>query len=197
MKKPLITTSLLGALALCSVAAPARAQETQPPPASSAPTSPPPASSSGSGFGGGAIGIGAVTSFAPDGPGVDALLVYDQPVFHIDVALGYDHTSQNNASNSDFRFGVGGWFHLARASMADFSLGGSVALLYVSGAGANASYTAFAIDPGATARLFLAPQFALTGRVGLEISFGDNGRPTTFSINGATVAAFGFTYFFR
>jgi hypothetical protein len=195
MKKPLLTWSslLIGALALCSFATPARAQEaTTPPPASN----PPPASSSSSGPGGGAIGIGAVTTFAPIG-GVDALLVYDMPIFHLDVALGYDHTSLNNASTSDFRFGIGGWYHLAKGSMADFSIGGTVGLVYNSAAGGNASYTAFAIDPGAEARVFLSPQFALTAWVGVDISFGDNNTATTFSIGGRTFGAFGFTYFFR
>ncbi|HXJ23649.1 MAG TPA: hypothetical protein VMT03_25760 [Polyangia bacterium] len=199
MKKPLITTSLLlGALALCSVASPARAEETQPPPPSSPPpSSPPPAS--GSSFGGGAIGIGATASFAPATlSGTDALFVYDQPVFHLVAALGYFHESHaNNTSNGDFRFGIGGWYHLARASMADFSVGGTVGLDYTSGPGAGGSGTAFMIAPGAEARLFLSPNFALMGDVGLVIIFGDNNHDTDFGIGGATVAAFGFTYFFR
>lgn len=201
MKKPLFTwsASLIGALALCSVATPARAQEaTTPPPVSS----PPPmaaAPAGGASFGGGAIGIGATTSFAPATlGGADALFVYDQPMFHIDVALGYLHEahSPGNTSDSDFRFGVGGWYHLARGSMADFSIGGTVGLDYSSFMGGG-SQTSFMLAPGAQARLFLSPNFALMGDVGLVVLFGDNNHDTDVGILGQTVADFGFTYFFR
>lgn len=199
MKKPLITYAslLFGALAFCSVAAPARAQEaTTPPPASSPPPSAPPPAG-GPSFGGGAIGIGATVSFSP-AAATDVLLVYDQPVFHIDAALGYTHSSNpaNNTSSGDFRFGVGGWYHLARGSMADFSIGGTVGLDYASFA-AGGSQTSFMIAPGAEARLFLSPNFALMGDVGLAIAFGDNNRTTDFGIGGETLAQFGFAYFFR
>jgi len=198
MQKPhfRLTSLMCGALAVCALIAPARAQEPTSPP----PNAPPPAASSSSGpvVAGGALGVGAMASFAPDAPGVDALFVYDQPVFHLDVALGYFHASHaNNTSDSNFRFGLGGWYHLARGSMADFSLGGTVGMLYRSPAGAGGSYTAFAIDPGAEARVFLSPNFALMGRVGFEIVFGDNNHDSDFGIGGSTVADFGFTYFFR
>ncbi len=196
MKKPLITASLVGALALCSVAAPARAQENAPPPSSPPPSSPPPSGSAS--FGGGAIGIGATASFAPATlSGTDALFVYDQSMFHLDVALGYLHQSHaNNTSDGEFRFGVGGWYHLARGSNADFSIGGTVGLDYRSIAGGG-SRTSFALAPGAQARLFLSPNFALMGDVGVLITFGDNNADTDFGIGGQTVADFGFTYFFR
>ncbi|HVV17336.1 MAG TPA: hypothetical protein VHH90_09045 [Polyangia bacterium] len=196
-KAPFRVSSLIcGALAICALAAPARAQEPTSPP----PTTPPPAGSpSGPVVAGGAIGVGAMASFAPDAPGADALLVYDQPMFHLDAALGYLHVSNpNNTSDSQFRFGLGGWYHLARGSMADFSLGGTVGIAYNSPAGpAGSSYTGFAIDPGAEARLFLSPNLALMGRVGFEIEFRDNNHGSDFGIGGSTVAAFGFTYFFR
>ena len=198
MKKPLITwsASLIGALALCSVAAPARAQENTPPPSNPPPSGPPPSGSAS--FGGGAIGIGATESFAPATlSGTDALFVYDQSIFHLNVALGYLHESHaGNTSDGEFRFGVGGWYHLARASMADFSIGGTVGLGYRSMA-AGGSRTSFMLAPGAQARLFLSPNFALMGDVGIEITFGDNNADTDFGIGGQTVAAFGFAYFFR
>jgi hypothetical protein len=195
MKKPLITWSslLIGTLAFCSLAAPAHAQENAPPPSSPPPSSPPP---SGGGLAGGAIGLGAMVSFAPANAG-DVLFVYDTSMFDLDAALGYGHASQNNVSTSDFRFGIGGWYHLARGSMADFSIGGTVGLLYNSGLLYNGSYTSFAIDPGAQARLFLSPNFALLARFGVDITFGDNNQATTFNIGGATFANFGFAYFFR
>jgi hypothetical protein len=196
MKKPLITVStlLIGALALCSVATPAHAEETQPPPASS---SPPPAATSSGGvsFGGGAIGVGALVWLTSGAS--DAEFVYDASMFHIEVGLGYNHDSYNdNTSDGQFRFGAGGWYHLARGSMADFSLGGAVRMIYDSPRAGNSS-TTFGLEPGAEARVFFSPNFALSARVGLLIAFGDNGSPTTFGIGGQTAAALGFTYFFR
>jgi hypothetical protein len=198
MQKPhfRLSSLLCGALAVCALTAPARAQEPTSPP----PNTPPPAgSSSGPVVAGGAIGVGAMTSFAPDARGADALLVYDQPMFHLDLALAYLHLSHNNnnTAESQFRFGLGGWYHLARGSMADFSVGGTVGMSYNSPVGPGASYTAFAIDPGAEARVFLSPNLALMGRVGFVIEFRDNNGNSDFGIGGSTIADFGFTYFFR
>jgi hypothetical protein len=196
MQKPhfRLTSLMCGALAICALAAPARAQEpTSPPPASA----PPP--SSGPVVAGGAIGVGAMTSFAPDPRGADALLVYDQPMFHLDLALGYLHISHNNnnTAESQFRFGLGGWYHLARGSMADFSVGGTVGMSYNSPVGPGTSYTGFSIEPGAEARVFLSPNLALMGRVGFAIDVRDNNHDSDFAIGGSTIADFGFTYFFR
>lgn len=189
MKKPLLL-SLLGGLALCA-ATPALAQTEPPPPA----TAPPPNSAPITSVGGGGIGIGAI-AFLSGLTGGE--FVYDQPIFHIEGLLGYQHTSlaNNGGSNSNLQFGVAGWYHLARGSNADFSVGGSVGLVYASGMGGN-SATGFVIEPGAEARVFLSPNFALSGRVGIAISTGDNGTPTTISIAGQETAALGFTYFFR
>jgi hypothetical protein len=200
MKKPLfLSSSLLGGLIVCLAAAPALAQDaTQPPPSA------PPMASSGGSMGGGAIGIGA-EAFLSGLTGAE--FVYDMSMFHVEAILGYDHISNanNGGSSSDFTFGVAGWYHLARGSNADFSIGGSVGLIYQSFVGGGSS-TGFAIEPGAEARIFLSPNFALNGRVGIAITTGDNMAPTTLSIGGqttsgqataATSAGFGFTYFFR
>jgi hypothetical protein len=193
MKKPLVlTSSFLGGLLLC-LAAPASAQESTPPPA--APMSPPPANSSSSSMGGGAIGIGA-EAFLSGLTGAE--FVYDMSTFHIEGLLGYNHTSNpnNGGSLSNFTFGVGGWYHLARGTNADFSIGGSVGLYYNSPLGGNSS-TAFHIEPGAEARVFLSPNFALNARVGIAITTGDSTTATTIAIAGQETAALGFTYFFR
>jgi hypothetical protein len=194
MKKPLFRLSsiMCGALAICALTAPARAQEpTSPPPASPPPAAP----SSGPVLAGGAIGIGALQWLNPGG--TDAEFVYDQPIFHVEAGVGFDHVSHaNNTSNSDFRFGVGGWYHLARGSMADFSVGGDVRMIYAS-ASPGGSGTNFAIEPGAEARIFLSPNFAFSGRVGFSFSFGDNNQDTTYGLGGQTIGALGFTYFFR
>jgi hypothetical protein len=194
MKKPLlVSSSLLAGLLVCLAAAPASAQDSTSPPPAATTTSPPPASSSS--MGGGAIGIGAVEWLS----GVTgAQFVYDMPVFHIEANLGYDHISHaDNTADSLFQIGVAGWYHLAKGNMADFSIGGGAALVYNSPRGAGTSSTGFALEPGAEARVFLSPNFALSARTGVAITFGDNNLDTTFSIGGQVVTGFGFTYFFR
>ena len=188
---PLLSSLLLGGLALTLAATPALAQtDTAPPPAN------PPAivvltTPSGGGAG---IGIGAVATL---GGLTGGQFVYDQAKFHIEGILGYAHTSRANMmpSSSDFGFGVGGWYHLFRGVNSDFSLGGLAGILYDS-TGPTSS-TSFTLEPGAQARVFLTPNFALEGRVGFAITFGDNNANTVISLGGQTTAAFGFTYFIR
>jgi hypothetical protein len=145
---------------------------------------------------GGAIGVGAVEFLSPIITG--GQFVYDMPQFHIEALLGYQHISNanNGGSSTVLDVGVAGWYHLARGSMADFSIGGGVGLIYNSPIGGNSS-TGFAIEPGAEGRVFLSPNFALSGRVGVAITTGDNNTATTISIAGQRTAALGFTYFFR
>jgi len=69
--------------------------------------------------------------------------------------------------------------------------------VYASAMGAGNSSTGFSLEPGAEARWFASPNFALEARVGFAITFGDNNAATTFSLGGQTSAALGFTYFFR
>jgi hypothetical protein len=189
MKKPLLL-SFLGGLALCA-ATPAFAQTEPPPPPANAP---PPNSAPITSVGGGGIGIGAVEWLSGL---TGAEFVYDQPMFHLEGVLGYDHISHaNNTAESTFSIGVSGWYHLARGTNADFSIGGGAAIFYDSPPGNNSS-THFALEPGAQARVFLTPNFALSARVGIAVIFGDNNSDTTLLIAGQRTAALGFTYFFR
>ena len=194
MKKPLlVSSSLLAGLFVCLAAATASAQDSSspPPPATTPPANSAPVTS----FGGGGIGVGAV-EWLSGVTGVE--FVYDMPAFHIEATLGYDHISHaDNTSESLFQVGVSGWYHLAKGNMADFSIGGGAAIIYSSPPGAGTSSTAFALEPGAEARVFLSPNFALSARTGIAITFGDNNTDTEFSIGGQVVTAFGFTYFFR
>jgi hypothetical protein len=193
MKKPLFIPSLLlGALALTLAAAPAMAQTDATPP----PAAPPPAAvvvSSPSG-GGAGLGFGAVAWL---GGLAGAQVVFDQTMFHIEGTLSYVHTSGPGMapSASDFQFGAGGWYHLFRGVNSDFSIGGAAGLNYATAAGG--STTSFDLEPGAEARVFLTPNFALSGRVGFSITFGDANTATNINIGGQTTAGFGFTYFIR
>ena len=189
MKKPLLL-SFLGGLAIC-VAAPAFAQTEPPPPA----TTPPPNAAPMTSMGGGAIGVGAVTWLSPFVTGGE--FVYDQPMFHLEGVVGFGHTSNNGASSGNLDIGVAGWYHLARGTNADFSIGGGAGLFYNSPAGAGSASTQFALEPGIEARAFLTPNFALTFRAGFAITFGDNNSATNFSLGGQGSGQFGFVYFFR
>ncbi len=190
MKKPLLL-SLLGGLALCA-ATPAFAQTEPPPPANA----PPPNAAPVTSLGGGGIGVGAVAFLDPIGL-AGALFVYDAAIFHIEAVLGFSTASQNGASTTNFDVGGSGWYHLARGASADFSIGGGVGLAYQSAPGPGNSRTLFSLDPGVEARVFLTPNFALLGRVGFSLSFGDNNSATTFSLGGQEANDFGFVYFFR
>lgn len=189
MRKPLLL-SLLAGLALCA-ASPAFAQTEPPPPA----TTPPPNSAPITSVGGGGIGIGAQETLNPNV--TYGQFVYDTSAFHLEAMLGFNHTSNaDNTSSSEFAFGVGGWYHLARGSSSDLSLGGTAGLDYTSQPGAGNSRTTFSLIPGIEGRVFITPNFAITGRVGLAFTFGDNNTPTVISFGQGT-GAFGFTYFFR
>jgi hypothetical protein len=202
MKKPLlVSSSLLAGLMVCLTAAPASAQDSTSPPAAS-----PPAASSSSNMGS-AIGVGAVAWLGSNGnatgittartPVAGGEFVYDMPVFHIEAVAGFDHATTMGTAATDVRFGVAGWYHLARGTNADFSVGGGAGLIYTSLPGAGNSSTGFTLEPGAEARVFLSPNFSLSCRVGFALTFGDNNSATVLSLAGDTTGALGFTYFFR
>jgi hypothetical protein len=201
MKKPLlVSSSLLAGLLVCLAATNASAQESTSPPPAASMNAPPP---SGGSMGGGTIGVGAVVWLGPTGnnaPVAGGEFVYDMSQFHIEGLFGFGTASLNGASTTNVDVGVAGWYHLARGNMADFSIGGGAGLVYHSAPGAGNSSTGFSLEPGAEARVFLSPNFALSARVGFAIGFGDNNSPTSFGLGGATTGTtggLGFTYFFR
>lgn len=201
--KKLITSlfAIAFATAILGVSASAQAQDSTPPP----PSEPPPAThSSGGGSislaGGAGIGVGASLTLTGRGPGgvPSGQFVYDVALFHIEGLFGF--FSQNvgpmaNTRQTEWVFGVGGWYHLHRGSSSDFSLGAVIAIDTVSGGGASNTITSF--EPGAQARAFVTPNVAVFGRVGFGFNFGDTGNGTQIGLGGQPLAAFGFTYFFR
>jgi hypothetical protein len=194
MKKSMLSS--LAGLALGLVgAAPAYAQPDPPPP-------PPPgvaASSAGYYNGGAGIGVGIMQQVGgfPAGAGFPVgQFVYDQAIFHVEGFFGFDSANTGPAGRTtDFIFGAGGWYHISRGSASDFSLGASLGVETVSGAGASATITAF--QPGAQIRAFLTPNVALHARGGIAMLFGDAPGATRLEFGGQLVGAFGITYFFR
>ena len=91
-----------------------------------------------------------------------------------------------------FTFGAGGWYHLARGSSSDFSLGGVIAVNTTSGPGASNTLTS--LEPGALIRAFVTPNVAIFARGGIGFLLSDT---TTIALQGQPHAAFGVTYFFR
>src|SRR5262245_54605711 len=188
--------SLLAVVVL-GLAATAQAQDTPPP----APP-PPAASSTSSGgsisLGGGAgVGVGATVALTTLAFPV-GLFVYDAGIFHIEGLFGL--TSQPNPGTdrtTEWIFGAGGWYHLHRGASSDFSLGGVIAIDYLSAPGGSATLTA--LEPGIQVRTFLTPNVAVHARGGLSILLGDTapGGGANFYLGGQPVLFWGFSYFFR
>jgi hypothetical protein len=155
----------------------------------------------GNGSGGAGLGVGAA-AFLSGLAGVE--VVYDQPRWHIEGLLGFDSRDGNGPgapSTTNFTFGVRGWYHLHQGTNSDFSVGGGVGFDHFSASLNNntASGTETFFEPGAEARVFLTPNFALFGLAGFTLAFGDvtNGNNTGIALASQVNAAFGFTYFFR
>jgi hypothetical protein len=185
--KKVAPCSLLVALALALVVPSAALAQDQPPPASSPPPSEPVRMASGAG-----LGVGAVAFLS--GPAA-AEVVYDMSKFHIEGLFGFNH--DESSDSTAYVFGARGWYHLHSGSNSDFSLGGGLGVTTASGP-MDSSLTATFIEPGALARVFLTPNFALHGTVGFRLVFGDDAAGDgDIGLGGQVMSAFGFSYFFR
>jgi hypothetical protein len=191
--KKLIMT-LVPAVAL-GLAATAQAQET-PPPSEPPPPAPAAHHSSSSGGGGAGIGVGAVVSLAGFTAGQ---FVYDQDQWHIEGLFSLSSTTQGAPGReTHVTFGAGGWYHLHRGASSDFSLGVALVVDNTSPPGGGGSQTLTSVEPGAMARVFVTPNVAAHGRVGMAMLLGDTGGGgTDFFLGGQFTGLFGFTYFFR
>jgi hypothetical protein len=208
MKKSTSTFSMLSSLVvvagMVAVATPARAQ-TSPPPMEPAPPPPPPvahrSSSSSSLAGGGGLGLGVgATAFVSGLAGPE--VVYDQAIWHLEGLFAFDSVRANGGGGNTTRFttfdvGVSAWYHMHQGASSDFSLGGGVGFVSLSGGGGSAS--AVTLEPGAEVRAFITPNVSLQARVGLAMLFGDAaaGGDTHILLNAQFTGGFGFTYFFR
>lgn len=153
----------------------------------------------GNGSGGAGLGIGAA-AFIGGLTGVE--VVYDLPRFHLEGLLGFDSRDSTTTivarTRTELTFGLRAWYHLHQGTNSDFSIGGGIGVDNVSFSNNGGSGTQTFIEPGAEARVFLTPSFALFGLAGFSMAFGDatvtgNG----FALASQLTAGFGFTYFFR
>jgi hypothetical protein len=186
MKKTARAVILAVALALAGSATFTSTASAQP--AGTAPTS-----------GGAGLGIGAAAFL---GGVAGAQVVYDMALWHIEGILGFDSRDTGGGNNSPTRtqteVGVRGWYHLRQGTSADFSIGGGIGFNHVSVSNGGGSGTETLLEPGAQARVFLTPNFALFGVVGFALNFGDAvARQSGVALAGHTTGAFGFTYYFR
>lgn len=160
------------------------------------PPSPPPPVTARSGAGAG-LGLGAV-QFLSGLTGVQ--VAYDKAVWHVEGMFAFNSVTgvgMGDDTVTTLQFGARGWYHLHDGSNSDFSLGGGAGVVTVSGPGDDP--TAFVLEPGALARVFLTPNFAFHGTLGLTMRFGDNVGPTFtgFGMSAQILSGLGITYFFR
>jgi hypothetical protein len=153
----------------------------------------------GNGSGGAGLGIGAA-AFIGGMTGVE--VVYDLPRFHLEGLIGFESRDAAvgalTRTRTEFTFGARAWYHLHQGTNSDFSIGGGIGFDNVSLSNNGGSGTQIFVEPGAEARVFLTPSFALFGLAGFSMAFGDatvtgNG----FALASQLTAGFGFTYFFR
>lgn len=134
-----------------------------------------------------------------------ATFSYDASAFHIDIVAAFAHFS--NDGDDQTNLGIGGRFFFTLHDMgaADFSLGGGLALVNTD-TGDN-SDTEIQVEGAAQIRVFLVPNVALLGSLGLVILTADNGASggiagggsgeTVFALGGQLNATFGLIYYFR
>jgi hypothetical protein len=154
--------------------------------------------------GGHGIGVGVEQNLAGM---TGATFVYDTGPFRFDILFNMSFGANPGPADDATGFGIGGRFAyvLHRAGMADFSIGGGIGFQFQS---AGDSEVNVQMEGFGQARVFLAPNFALLGSLGLAIVIADDARltqpvgdpggtTTAFGIGGQVLAIFGFTYYFR
>jgi hypothetical protein len=118
----------------------------------------------------GTLGVGAEFDLSGLG-GVSA--TFDGGRFHTGLALGF--RDPPNANNSVFDIFGRFYFHVASTAMADFGLGGAVALETVDdplpGNPGNRDLNVY-LEPGFQIRVFLASNVALSFSAGITIGVG-------------------------
>ncbi len=140
----------------------------------------------GNGWGvGAAAGLGAAPS------GLSAAYTADR--WHAEGLL-----SAQGSGTTTFGIGGRGWFHVHRAALADFSVGGGLSVQrWNSRSGRdNDRDTTGHLDAGIQLRAFIVPNVAVSGTGGLDIVFPLAGERDGFSLTGQTFGSIGVHYYF-
>lgn len=115
--------------------------------------------------------------------------------YHFDGLFSLSSNLEGGSNNSTFDIGGRFWYHLHAAAHADFSVG--VGLLLDSHRNPPADRQMdVLLDLGGQIRVFLVPNVALLGSLGLGISIRDN-RDDVLQIGGKPLGEIGIAYFFE
>jgi hypothetical protein len=147
------------------------------------------------------FGLGAVELLLPgNSPGPNILATWGdwRGRFHIDGLFGLNSTGgRTSTGNTAFDLGVRGWYHVHAASAADFSVGAGFALVSwknTPSPPATRQYD-FEVELGAQMRVFVVPNVALLGSLGMGIYLPDSGS-STVDFSGSVVGSVGVAYYF-
>lgn len=152
-----------------------------PPPAAAAATS-----SGPSGAGGRAgIGVGLAANLlnTVGGPSI----AYEGGLFHLDSALLLQQ--RRSGDKVDFGLMARFWWHLHAMQTADFSIGGGVAYRHIGPGNSDGLW----IEPGAQFRVFIVPNVAVNGTLGVSIATAD---ASGFALTASQFATVGAHYYF-
>ena len=120
----------------------------------------------------GSLGVGA--EFDLNGLG-GISMNFDGGRFHTGIGVGFSDPEGPN--NTEFDLFGRFYFHVASSAMADFGLGGMIALQTLPAANpnpANQRDTNVFLEPGFQIRLFVASNVALSFAAGITIGVADN-----------------------
>jgi hypothetical protein len=195
------TPSFLLLLTIASVLTPALAlaQMTPAPEPTSRATMTGATTGNGRGFGLGAVEL----LLAGNSPAPNILMTWGDwhGRFHVDGLFGLVSTGGRSGGgnaptgNTAFDLGVRGWYHVHAASAADFSVGGGFALVSWKAPPPGSRQYDFELELGSQMRVFIVPNVALLGSLGMGIYFPDSGS-TTVSFSGSLVGSAGVAYYF-
>lgn len=155
----------------------------------------PATTANGTGF-----GLGAALTLNPNADGAlsqNVLGTWSDPGgrYHIDALFGFHHA---NVTNYDL--GARFWYHVHTARSADFSVGGGLQIFSwrAGGPAPDDRMWDFELDIGSQMRVFIVPNVALLGQLGIGLYFRDRGSDD-IRINGQAGlnGALGVAYYFE
>lgn len=98
------------------------------------------------------------------------LFTYGTTNWHVDALFGLQHV----ASSTNFDLGGRFWWHVHSAAFSDLSLGGGVGILRWDNDGNGDDDLDVALQIGAQMRVFIVPNVALLGDLGVGAYFGND-----------------------